>query len=87
MQQVKFLHHTDENAKAAGIVHEFNNLVYIWFNRLWSVLIDISEFTLVKFNVVYDCFSRRKVFLFVVYVTKIDPVFSCLRALIIAKLV
>ena len=55
-----FSQHTNENAKAAGIVHELNSLVSIWFNRLS-----------------YFCEKATKIR------AKIDPVFTCLSALII----
>jgi hypothetical protein len=56
-EQVNLSHHTSENAKAAGIVHELNTLVSIWFNWL-SKLFDINKHVRVfigEIHVVYDC--------------------------------
>jgi hypothetical protein len=77
-------YHSDEDAKAAGIVHELNTLVFIWFNRLsklFNTNRQISEFTLVKFNVVY-VFSCHVFSGSFVKATKIVP-FFLFNALII----
>jgi hypothetical protein len=52
------------NTKAAGIVYELNASVCSRFNHFCQVFsIDMaSVFILVKFNTVYDSFSRWKAF-------------------------
>jgi hypothetical protein len=56
------------NTKAAGIIYELNASVCSRFNHFCQVFsIDMaSVFILVKFNTVYDSFSRWKAFFWLV---------------------
>jgi hypothetical protein len=57
------------NTIAAGIVYELNALVCSLFNQVcqMSSINMASMFLLVKFNTVYDSFSRWKAFFYLPY--------------------